>query len=141
MINSKEIPTTYNNTPLPDFKFEINLANTNCSIGKFLVGSFIVHESSVAIKSIELQFVRSETVNTPSYSISNEISEIQNLQIGDGEVLKGLEIPTYMVFPRLFSSASVRNKVVKLSFELVFIVIFENALVVSCPVPINTYRE
>jgi len=30
-------------------------------------------------------------------------SEIQTIQIGDGNVIKGLPIPIFMIFPRLFS--------------------------------------
>ena len=30
-------------------------------------------------------------------------TEIQNIQIGEGDVCRGLTIPIYMVFPRLFT--------------------------------------
>jgi hypothetical protein len=38
---------------------------------------------------------------------AKDASEIQTIQIGEGNVIKGLPIPIYMVFPRLFSSPSV----------------------------------
>ena len=30
-------------------------------------------------------------------------TEIQNIQVADGDVCRGMEIPLYMVFPRLFT--------------------------------------
>lgn len=35
--------------------------------------------------------------------ISFTATEIQNIQIGDGDVPHNIEIPIYMVFPRLFT--------------------------------------
>jgi len=34
---------------------------------------------------------------------AREATEIQNLQIGDGDVPRGLTIPLYMIFPRIFT--------------------------------------
>lgn len=34
---------------------------------------------------------------------AREPTEIQNLQVGDGDVPRGLAIPLYMVFPRIFT--------------------------------------
>ncbi|KFO06590.1 Down syndrome critical region protein 3, partial [Balearica regulorum gibbericeps] len=34
---------------------------------------------------------------------ARDATEIQNIQIADGDVCRGLPIPIYMVFPRLFT--------------------------------------
>lgn len=34
---------------------------------------------------------------------SRDATEIQNIQIADGDVCRGLPIPIHMVFPRLFT--------------------------------------
>ena len=34
---------------------------------------------------------------------ARDATEIQNIQIADGDVCRGLSIPIYMVFPRLFT--------------------------------------
>ena len=38
---------------------------------------------------------------------TSDATEIQNLQVGDGDVPRGLSIPLYMIFPRLFACPSV----------------------------------
>jgi hypothetical protein len=78
----------------------------------------------VPIKSIELQLVRVETCGcAEGYSkdctflifffgefydeleinLITKVTEIQNVQIGEGDVLRGIQIPIYMIFPRLFT--------------------------------------
>lgn len=34
---------------------------------------------------------------------AREATEIQNLQIGEGDVMRGMSIPLYMIFPRIFT--------------------------------------
>ena len=41
-------------------------------------------------------------------------TEIQNIQIGDGNVAKDFEIPIYMVFPRLFTCPSLQTDTFKI---------------------------
>lgn len=72
------------------------------------------------IKSVDLQLVRVETCGcAEGYARDGELdplvdflsssflfliaTEIQNIQIGDGDICRGISIPIYMVFPRLFS--------------------------------------
>lgn len=40
-------------------------------------------------------------------------TEIQNIQLGDGNVIRDLTIPIYMVFPRLFTCATTATKTFK----------------------------
>ncbi len=52
-------------------------------------------------------------MNLPNGEVLNEVSEIQNLQLGDGDVLKDIEIPLFMIFPRFFSCASLTTNIAK----------------------------
>lgn len=88
-----------------------------------------MEECGAPIKSIELQLVRVERTGAllgscqvpavPAHALppalravidgkeSTDATEIQNLQVGDGDVARGLGIPLYMIFPRLFACPSV----------------------------------
>ncbi|CAM9124753.1 unnamed protein product [Ectocarpus sp. 13 AM-2016] len=56
-----------------------------------------------------------------------EATEIQNLQIGEGDVCRGLVIPVYMVLPRLFSCPTMVTPRFRVEFELNVIVCFAEA--------------
>lgn len=49
-------------------------------------------------------------------------TEIQNIQIGDGDVPRDVKIPIYMIFPRLFSCPTLATSNFKIGIRfLVFI--------------------
>lgn len=116
----------------PKFLIKGHLDATNCVISQPLTGELVVETSDVPIKSIELQLVRVETcgeqqccemIRKASYffqsilvseaslfvaagcaeGYARDATEIQNIQIAEGDVCHGLSIPIYMVFPRLFT--------------------------------------
>jgi hypothetical protein len=101
----------------------------------------IVKESEIAIKSLELQFVRNETVVLATGESLSEISEIQNLQIGDGDVNREVEIPLFMIFPRFFACSTLQTKFTKINFEMNLIVVLVNGVVITENFPINTWRS
>ena len=41
---------------------------------------------------------------------AREATEIQNIQIADGNVVRDLAISIYMIFPRLFTCATTQTK-------------------------------
>ena len=88
-----------------------------------------------------MQFIRNETIILPNGENLSEISEIQNLQIGDGDVNKNVEIPLFMIFPRFFTCAALENKITKLSFEMNIIVVLNNGFVITENFLINTWRS
>jgi len=49
--------------------------------------------------------LRAAVVGRAAYAdgTAREATEIQNLQVGDGDVVRGLAIPLYMIFPRIFT--------------------------------------
>lgn len=58
----------------------------------------ICDEAELQIKSIEIQLVRAET-----FENKTNATEVQNIQVADGNVLPGLEVPLYMLFPKIYS--------------------------------------
>ncbi|MBZ3889042.1 Down syndrome critical region protein 3 [Sciurus carolinensis] len=87
---------------LPKFLIRGHLNSTNCVITQPLTGELVVEHSDAAIRSIELQLVRVETCGCAE-GYARDATEIQNIQIADGDVCRGLSIPIHMVFPRLFT--------------------------------------
>ena len=53
-------------------------------------------------------------------------TEVQNIQIADGNVIPDLEIPMYMLFPKIYSCATIHHAKFKIEFEINLIVIFLN---------------
>ena len=63
-------------------------------------------------------------------------TEIQNIQIADGNVCRGLTIPIYMIFPRLFTCPTLATssfKVGKLKRlkEVIFTLKFYNIIIIK----------
>lgn len=129
------------NTKIPNFLLKCRVDNTNVDVGKELNGWIKVINCEIPIKSLELQFVRNEKVTFPTGEMVNEVSEIQNLQIGDGEVLLDNEISLNMLFPRHFCCAAIDTNIVKLSFDINIILVMNNGYVVTENVPLNCWRS
>jgi hypothetical protein len=39
-----------------------------------------------------------------------QATEVQNIQVADGDCINDTEIPAYMLFPKIYSCASVKHK-------------------------------
>lgn len=126
---------------VPKFKIECFLENINCCIDKPFNGFLTVKECSTDIKSIELQFLRNEKILNAEFAGIGEISEIQNLQIGDGDVIRNLEIPVFMIFPRNFCCANLETKDVSISFEMNIIIVLVNGVIIMENYPVNLWRS
>lgn len=126
-------------TKIPQFHFEGRLQSTIACLTKPFLGEFTVRKCAVPIKSIELQLVRVETC-TYMEGEAREATEIQNLQLADGNPVRDLTIPIYMVFPRLFTCATMNSRSFKLDFEVNLIVVFEDKHMVTENFPIKLYR-
>lgn len=88
-----------------------------------------IEHTDIPIKSIDVQLVRVETcgcaegfskdgnflyfkIEIPNkyYHINYFLAtEIQNIQIAEGNISTGVSIPIYMIFPRLFSCATTKT--------------------------------
>jgi len=133
---------------IPKFLIRGKLNRTHCSLNNPFTGELTVIEAENKIKSIELQLVRVETIVTSAVATSSsgtnekgrEATEIQNLQIGDGDVCRNLPIPLYMIFPRVFTCPTVITETFRVEFEVNVIVAFEDAYSVTENFPITLYR-
>lgn len=69
-----------------------------------------------------------------------EATEIQNIQIGDGDVCRNLVMPLYMIFPRLFTCPTMLTDSFQVEFEVNLIVVFGDGYMVTENFPIELYR-
>ncbi|KAL3270573.1 hypothetical protein HHI36_021110 [Cryptolaemus montrouzieri] len=90
------------NLNAPDFHLYGRIDSTYCNISEPFSGYLKMKKRSVPVRSLELQLVRVETCGCAE-GFAKESTEIQNIQIGDGDILLDVEIPIYMIFPRLFT--------------------------------------
>lgn len=124
---------------IPNFAFDGFLDYTVHDINTPFSGEFVVRQCEAEIKSIELQLVRVETC-TYMEGEAREATEIQNIQIADGDVVRNLAIPIYFVFPRLYACATTQAKMFKVEFEVNLIILFSDNLMVTENFPITLYR-
>ncbi len=100
-----------------DFLFQGRLETTHCSLARPLEGVIKVCECDAAIRSVEVQLIRVETV--VGDRSERAASEVQNIQIADGDIPRGWEIPVRTVFPRLISEQKyVASLKLRLFYEL-----------------------
>lgn len=96
-------------------------------------------ESTERIRSLEMQLVRVETVRNEGRE-ARERTEIQNLQVGEGDVARGMPVPLYAVLPRLFTAPTVHRSLFSIEFEVNIIVRFERHYLSTLNIPITLYR-
>ncbi|XP_066956135.1 vacuolar protein sorting-associated protein 26C isoform X2 [Macrobrachium rosenbergii] len=125
---------------IPHFIVRGHLDSDIFCLSKPLTGELTVCECERGISSIELQLVRVETCGSAEMN-SREASEIQNIQIGDGDVCRGIAIPVYMIFPRLFTCVTTTAPNFKIEFELNIVIIFDNDHLVVETFPIKLTRD
>uniref|UniRef100_A0A2C9KPS3 Down syndrome critical region protein 3 n=1 Tax=Biomphalaria glabrata TaxID=6526 RepID=A0A2C9KPS3_BIOGL len=99
----------------------------------------IVEHCEAQIKSIEIQLVRVETCGCAE-GFAKDATEIQNIQIADGDVARNMAIPIYMVFPRLFTCPSLSTNNFKVDFEINIVVVFVDDHLVTENFPLKLTR-
>ncbi|XP_050672967.1 vacuolar protein sorting-associated protein 26C [Leptidea sinapis] len=124
---------------MPHFQLYAEIDSTVCALDKPITGKIRVDECSVGIKSIELQLVRVETCGSAE-GFSRDATEIQNIQVGDGDVCRSRDIPLYMVLPRLFTCPTTTTHNFNIEFELNIAVIFEDNYLITENFPILLLR-
>ena len=125
---------------IPRFLITGTLDTTVCCVTKPLDGFITIHHSEIPIKSIEIQMVRVETIGCAE-GYSKDATEIQNLQICDGNVCPKLQIPIYMTFPRLFTCPSLQTRNFKINFELNLCIIFKDDYLITENFPLQLLRS
>lgn len=68
------------------------------------------------------------------------MTEIQNIQIGEGDVPRQIAIPIYMIFPRLFTCPTLLTTNFKIEFEVNLVVVFEDDRLITENFPIKLTR-
>lgn len=135
-----EVTSKKSAKPIPKFRLSGKIDSKTCSISQPFTGHIVVEECEVAIKSIELQLLRVETVGSLE-GYSKESTEIQNIQIGDGDVPRNFQIDIHMIFPRLFSCRTVQERTYKVEFDVNLVILFEDGRNVTEKFPITLVRE
>ena len=115
------------------------LHRTNCQVHIPFTGEISIEKSETPIKSIELQLVRVENV-TYAEGQAREATEIQNVQLADGDVCRDLKIPIYMIFPRLFTCPTISTPHFKVEFEVNLVILFADNYMVTENFSINLFR-
>lgn len=147
-------PTTFDITPetldnvdraalakIPRFKITGKLHRSHCPINLPFTGEVIIESADAPIRSIDLQLVRIESITTDHFALSHEPTEIQTIQIGEGNICRRMVVPMYMVFPRLFACPTVVMPQFKIEFEVNLIVLFGDGYMVTENFPLTLYRE
>lgn len=124
---------------LPKFLVKGRLDATSCDIGRPLTGELVVENSEVPVKSIELQLVRVETCGCAE-GYARDTTEIQNIQIAEGDVCHGLAVPVHMVFPRLFTCPTLETTNFKVEFEVNVVLVLQDDLLITENFPLKLSR-
>lgn len=126
----------------PKFKIAGKVHRYNCPITLPFTGEIVIESSDAAIRTLELQLVRLESVASEGTSAGlREATEVQMIQIADGDVCRNMAIPMYMVFPRLYSCPTLVTSSFKIEFEINLIISFVNGFTVTENFPVRLYRE
>lgn len=75
-----------------------------------------------------------------SEGVAKEASEIQSIQVVDGNAIPNQNIPLYMVFPRLFTCPTVSVQQFRIEFEVNLVVHFVEGLSITENFPLKLFR-
>ena len=103
------------------------------------IRTMVVEHINALICSIDIQLVRVETCGCAKV-YSKDATEIQNIQIGEGDICCGMAILLYMIFLRLFTCPTLLKDNFKVEFEINVIVIFQDNRLVQENFPISLTR-
>jgi len=125
---------------LPNFRITGYLDSLTISMAQPLSGVIVLEVCEEPIKCMEIQLVRVETCGCAD-GFAKEATEIQNIQIADGDVSRGVEVPIFMVFPRLFTCPSLTTaRTYKVEFQINLVTMFPDGRLVSKKFPITLLR-
>ncbi|KAG8196103.1 hypothetical protein JTE90_007839 [Oedothorax gibbosus] len=148
--DTKAVPVNFSITPdslqnvryrknMPNFVIKGRIDSTVCNIMQPFTGELCIEKCDSPIRSVELQLVRVETCGC-SEGYSRDATEIQNIQIGEGDVCRNILIPIHMIFPRLFTCPTLITNNFKIEFEVNVVVVFEDEHIITENFPIVIIR-
>ncbi|XP_041470549.1 vacuolar protein sorting-associated protein 26C-like [Lytechinus variegatus] len=138
-ITPQSLQNVKDKTSLPNFSIKGRLDSASCCIKNPLTGHVIIEQCNAPIKSVEIQLVRVETCGCAE-GYARDATEIQNIQIGEGNICRGLTIPMYMVFPRLFTCPTLATSNFKVEFEINLVVVLHDDHLITENFPIVLTR-
>ncbi len=123
-------------------KFQIRgeLASEVIYFADYLEGKFTIDFSESPIRSIDLQMLRNEKIDHPG-KVFNEVTEIQLIQLCDGDVTRNMELPIFMILPRYYSCPSIKYKWFHLTFEINLVIGFKDGYKVTANIPLKLIRN
>jgi len=125
---------------LPEFRLTGKIDSIIMAISQPITGFINLEFCNEPIKGVELQLVRLETCGCAD-GYAKEATEIQNIQIVDGDIQRGVKVPIYMVFPRLFTCPSlVASRTYKIEFQINIVLMLPDGRLVSKKFPITLLR-
>ncbi|GAM21664.1 hypothetical protein SAMD00019534_048390 [Acytostelium subglobosum LB1] len=125
---------------VPNFRVSGQLKSAICHINDAFQGYLLIESAEAVIRSIELQLVRVETCGCAD-GFAKELTEIQNIQIGEGDMCRGLKIPIWMVFPRLFTCITTAARTFKIEFEVNLVIMLDDGHLITENFPIKLIRN
>ena len=138
-ISPQSLANVKERASVPDFLVSGKIDTVNCCITKPFTGELTVEHCQAPIRSIELQLVRVETCGCAE-GFARDPTEIQNIQIADGDVCRGSTIPIFMIFPRLFTCPTLTTSTFKIEFEVNIVIVFQDDHLVTENFPITLTR-
>uniref|UniRef100_A0A2K6UIX6 VPS26 endosomal protein sorting factor C n=1 Tax=Saimiri boliviensis boliviensis TaxID=39432 RepID=A0A2K6UIX6_SAIBB len=135
-------PVTFTSTPetlqnvkeralLPKFLIRGQLNSTNCVIMQPLRGELVA-------ESPELRLMHVETCRCAEGQV-REATGIQNIQITDSDVCRGLSVLIYMVFPKLFTCPTLETTHFHVEFEDNIVVLLHPDHLITENFPLNLF--
>eukprot|EP00828_Plagiopyla_frontata_P037440 TRINITY_DN491_c0_g1_i3.p1 TRINITY_DN491_c0_g1~~TRINITY_DN491_c0_g1_i3.p1 ORF type:complete len:322 (-),score=44.54 TRINITY_DN491_c0_g1_i3:134-1099(-) len=134
-IEPKNLGNTLQGTKIPEFMIKILLSSNTCLINEAIEGDYLIDKCEAEIKYIELQLIRIETIG--QYT---EATEVQVCQIAEGDVMRKIKLPLYMMLPRSYICPNFAYGKYNVNFEIIFAIILANGFKISQSIPLYFYR-
>ena len=146
-----------------DFKVSGKIDSTICNISSPLTGEITIEPTSnqyTAIRNISVRLDRLETCsvsansssssgsgasassssNSESGTMNKETSEIQTMEVVDGDAARNLTVPIFMIFPRLFCCPNMTCRYFKVEFEITLVIVLDDFTVCEETWPLKLIR-
>jgi hypothetical protein len=88
-----------------------------------------------------LSHLKLQTVGGAEIGFTKEATEVQNIQIADGDPPRGIPISIHMIFPRLFTCPSVASKSFKVEFAVNLVCLLSDGHLISENFPLQLVRR
>uniref|UniRef100_A0A8C4QCM6 VPS26 endosomal protein sorting factor C n=1 Tax=Eptatretus burgeri TaxID=7764 RepID=A0A8C4QCM6_EPTBU len=140
LISPESLQNVPENVEVPVLRARGELSATQCSLGCPLTGWLTLERCDLPLRSIELQLIRVETCGCAE-GYGKELSEVQRVQVVDGEVCRGLPILLHMHLPRLFTCSTLNTSTFKIEFELNIIIVLKDDHMITENFPLKLVRN